>query len=140
MGAERLRARAHVSGNTRRRRRSRLPSSPRGAAVRFLASRKWRLFIILWVVYSVHFATNVVREHYPAFSLVDHGTFRVDEYQGFNSDIFVHNGHSVIGNQVFVSMLAAVPLWGFHPVLGALERVCPGKVPPEGGKDARHPV
>ena len=91
--------------------------------MRFLASRKWRLFIVLWIVYSVHFATNVVREHYPAFSLVDHGTFRVDEYQGFHPDIFVHtDGHSVIGNQVFVSMLAAVPLLVFDPVLDALER------------------
>ena len=48
----------------------------------------------------------------PGVQYVDHGTFRVDEYQGFHPDIFVHtDGHSVIGNQVFVSMLAAVPLW-----------------------------
>jgi len=89
----------------------------------FLASRPWRLFLIAWIVYSVHFATNVVREHYPAFSIVDHLSFRVDEYQGFHSDIFVHrDGHSVIGNQVFVSVLAAVPLFVFDPILDALER------------------
>jgi hypothetical protein len=108
--------------------------------VTFLASRKWRLFIVLWVVYSVHFATNVVREHYPAFSLVDHGTFRVDEYQGFHSDIFVHNGHSVIGNQVFVSMLAAVPLWVFDPVLDALERYSREKIACEGVKDVEYRI
>jgi hypothetical protein len=87
-----------------------------------LASRRWRIFLIAWIVYSVHFATNVVREHYPAFTLAEHGTFRVDEYQGFHSDIFVHrDGHSVIGNQVLVSALAAIPLWVFDPVLDALE-------------------
>jgi hypothetical protein len=91
--------------------------------MRVLASRPWRIFLTAWLLYSVHFATNVVREHYPAFSLVDHGTFRVDEYQGFHSDIFVHrDGHSVIGNQVLVSTLAAIPLWIFDPVLDALQR------------------
>lgn len=92
------------------------------APLAFLASRRWRIFLIAWVVYTVHFATNVVREHYPAFSVAEHGTFRVDEYQGFHSDIFVHrDGHSVIGNQVLVSVLAAVPLFVFDPVLDALE-------------------
>lgn len=91
--------------------------------VRALASPRWRIFLIAWLVYSAHFATNVVREHYPAFSLVDHGTFRVDEYQGFHSDIFRHrDGHSVIGNQVLVSTLAAVPLWVFDPALDALQQ------------------
>ena len=76
--------------------------------MKFLASRPWRIFLVAWMLYSLHFATNVVREHYPAFAIVDHGTFRVDEYQGFHSDIFVHrDGHSVIGNQVLVSVLAA---------------------------------
>jgi hypothetical protein len=89
---------------------------------RWLASRAFRLGVIAWIIYSVHFATNVVREHYPAFALAEHGTFRVDEYQGFHSDIFVHrDGHSVIGNQVLVSALAAIPLLVFDPVLDALE-------------------
>jgi hypothetical protein len=89
--------------------------------VTFLRSRRWRIFLIVWMVYSLHFATNVVREHYPAFSLVDHFSLFVDEYQGFHADIFVHDGHSVIGNQVLVSALAAVPLLIFDPVLDALE-------------------
>jgi len=95
----------------------------------WLASRRWRIFLIAWIVYSVHFATNVVREHYPAFSIAQHGTFTVDEYQGFHSDIFVGpTGHSVIGNQVFVSVLAAVPLYVFSPVLDALERYSQAKL------------
>jgi hypothetical protein len=88
----------------------------------FWTSVRWRIFLVAWVVYSAHFATNVVREHYPAFSIAERGTFQLDEYQGFHSDIFVHrNGHSYINNQVFVSTLAAVPLWVFDPVLDALE-------------------
>lgn len=90
--------------------------------MRLLISRRWRIFLIAWILYSLHFATNVVREHYPAFTIAEHGTFRVDEYQGFHSDIFVHrDGHSVIGNQILVSVLAAVPLFIFDPVLDALE-------------------
>lgn len=89
----------------------------------FLRSVRWRIFVCAWLLYSVHFATNVVREHYPAFTIAEHGTFRVDEYLGFHSDIFLHrDGHAVIGNQVLVSMFAAVPLFVFDPVLDALQR------------------
>ena len=56
-------------------------------------------------------------------TLVDDQTFQIDEYQGFHADIFVHtDGHSYIGNNVAVSVLAAVPLFVFDPVLDALER------------------
>jgi hypothetical protein len=90
--------------------------------MRFMASRPVRIFVLAWVLYSIHFATNVVREHYPAFSFAEHGTFFVDDYQGFHPDIFRHiNGHSVIGNQVLVSMMAAIPLFIFDPVLDAVE-------------------
>jgi hypothetical protein len=105
----------------------------------FLASRRWRIFLIAWIVYTVHFATNVVREHYPAFSIAQHGTFRVDEYQGFHSDIFVHrDGHSVIGNQVLVSTLAAVPLFIFRPALDALQRYSLAKLAREGPGGAEY--
>jgi hypothetical protein len=94
-----------------------------------LSSRGWRIFLTAWILYSIHFATNIVREHYPAFTLAEHGTFFVDEYQDFHSDIFVHpNGHSVIGNQVLVSLLAAVPLFAFDPALDALEQYSKDKL------------
>lgn len=109
--------------------------------MRLLASRRWRLFLIIWIVYSVHFATNVVREHYPAFSISQHGTFRVDEYQDFHDDIFRHtDGHSVIGNQVFVSVLAAVPLFIFDPVLDQLERYSKDKLAREGVQAAEYRI
>ena len=107
----------------------------------FLASRRWRIFVIAWMLYSLHFATNIVREHYPAFSLVDHGTFRVDEYQGFHSDIFVHrDGHSVIGNQVLVSALAAVPLFVFDPVLDWLQARSLAKLAAHGVTEAEYRI
>ena len=101
--------------------------------MKWLASRRWRIFLIAWLIYSVHFATNVVREHYPAFAIAEHGTFRVDEYLGFHADIFKHrDGHSVIGNQVFVSVLAAIPLFVFDPVLDWLEAKSKDKIAREG--------
>ncbi len=110
------------------------------APLAFLASRRWRLFLIAWILYSLHFATNVVREHYPAFSLVDHGTFRVDEYQGFHPDIFVHRGHSVIGNQVLVSTLAAVPLFLADPLLDAVENYSKAKLVERGVSDEEYRI
>ena len=46
-----------------------------------MSSIKIRLFLTCWLVFTVHFATNTVREHYPAFSLVEQGTFKVDRYR-----------------------------------------------------------
>jgi hypothetical protein len=107
--------------------------------MKFLASYRWRIFLVAWIVYSVHFATNVVREHYPAFTLAEHGSLFVDEYQGFHSDIFVHtNGHSVIGNQVFVSVLAAIPLFVFDPILDRLEDYSKAKIAERGVTDAEY--
>ena len=91
--------------------------------MRFLASRRLRIVLVCWVLFTVHFATNVVREHYPAFSLAERGTLQLDPYAGFHPDIFVHtDGHAYICNNVGVSVLAAVPLFLFDPLLDALER------------------
>ena len=107
----------------------------------FLASRRWRIFLVAWMLYSLHFATNVVREHYPAFSIAEHGTFRVDEYQGFHADIFVHrDGHSVIGNQVLVSVLAAIPLVVFDPVLDRIEAFSKARIIREGVRNDEYRI
>lgn len=91
--------------------------------------------------YSIHFATNVVREHYPAFSLIERGTFWVDDYRGFHSDIFVHaNGHAVIGNQVLVSALAAIPLFVAKPLLDRLENYSKAKIAAEGVSNAEYRI
>ncbi len=107
----------------------------------FFAPVRRRLFLIAWILYSLNFATNIVREHYPAFSLAEHGTFRVDEYQGFHPDIFVHrDGHSVIGNQVLVSTLAAVPLFLFDPALDALEAYSQRQLQAHGVTDSEYRI
>lgn len=88
-----------------------------------LGSVELRLFLILWIIFAAHFATNVVREHYPAFSLIERGDFILDDYVGFHSDIFVHSdGHAYIANQVAGSLPAVIPLLLFDPLLDALEQ------------------
>ena len=55
----------------------------------------WRLFFTCWIVYALHFATNTVREIYPALALGDHMTFDVSEYSGLHPDIFAVPGRGV---------------------------------------------
>ena len=85
-------------------------------------SRGLRIFLVCWAIFSVHFATNVVREHYPAFSIVADGDLKLDEYEGFHSDIFVHqDGHAYVGNQIAGSLPAVPALMIFDPLLDRLE-------------------
>lgn len=90
--------------------------------MRLLRSDRLRLFLIVWIVYSAHFSTNIVREHYPAFSLVEQGNFQVDAYVGFHADIFEHtDGHAYVCNNVLPAVITALPLLVFDPLLDALE-------------------
>jgi len=83
---------------------------PRGIAV--------RLFLTCWVVYALHFATNIVREIYPALALGDHLSFRVDEYAHMHPDLFEKPGYGWhIGNNPGASMLAAIPYALARPVI-----------------------
>lgn len=69
-----------------------------------------RLFFTCWILYSLHFATNVVREIYLAVSLGDHFTFRVDEYTGLHPDLFEKPGFGWhINNNPGASMFASIP-------------------------------
>lgn len=84
--------------------------SPRQTAV--------RLFLTCWLVYAAHFATNTVREIYPALSLGDRLSFNVSEYAGLHPDIFEIPGRGVfINNNPGSSMLAAVPYALARPVI-----------------------
>ena len=70
----------------------------------------WRLFWTAWIVYALHFATDVVREHYPALALGDHFSFTLEGYCGLHPDLFETPGRGChIGNNPGVSMLAAIP-------------------------------
>jgi hypothetical protein len=77
-----------------------------------------RLFITCWIVYGLHFATNVVREIYPALAMGDHFSFRVDDYANMHPDLFEKPGYGWhIGNNPGVSMLAAIPYALARPVI-----------------------
>lgn len=83
--------------------------SDRGIAV--------RLFLTCWIVFALHFATNTVREIYPALSLGDHLSFDVSEYAGLHPDIFTMEGRgSFINNNPGASMMGAVPYLLARPI------------------------
>ena len=101
-----------------------------------------KLFFTCWIVYGLHFATNIVREHYPAFSLAERGTFRVDPYLGLHPDIFEVQGRGAfINNNPGASLVAAVPYGLVRPLVDAIveraERVRRGIDGPAGFNDPR---
>jgi hypothetical protein len=90
-----------------------------------LATRQiaWRLFLTCWIVYVLRFATDVVREHYPAIALADHFSFRLDEYGGLHPDLFETAGRGWhIGNNPGGSMVAVIPYAVFKPAVDAVVR------------------
>lgn len=91
--------------------------STRGVAV--------RLFITCWLIFTMHFATNTVREIYPALSLADHLSFDVSEYAGLHPDIFTLEGRGTfINNNPGASMMGAIPYLLLRPVTDRIiERV-----------------
>ncbi len=82
-----------------------------------------RLFLTCWIVYVLHFATNIVREVYPALSLGDHLSFDVSEYEGLHPDIFELEGHGTfINNNPGASMVGAIPYLLARPVIDRVTR------------------
>lgn len=93
---------------------------PLGLTTRQIA---FRLFVTCWIVYTLHFATNIVREIYPALALGDHLSFRVDEYANMHPDLFDKPGYGWhIGNNPGVSMLAAIPYALARPIIDPIVR------------------
>ena len=98
------------------------PSSAR-AAPRARSSRSiaWRLFFTVWLVYVIHFASNVVRETYLAVALGDHFSVRVDEYRGLHPDLFQYKDRgTLINNNPGASLLGALPYLAARPIFAAL--------------------
>ena len=90
-----------------------LPFSTRGVAI--------RLFFTCWLIFSVHLATNTVREIYLALAIGDHFSFRVDEYGGMHPDLFEKPGYGWhIGNNPGASMLGAVPYALARPAIDVI--------------------
>jgi hypothetical protein len=76
-----------------------------------------RLFLTCWLVFTIHFATNTVREIYPALSLGDRLSFDVSEYAGLHPDIFTIEGHGTfINNNPGASIMGAIPYFLARPV------------------------
>ena len=101
----------------------------RGPSIRYLV-RPWpftirgtalRLFATCWLVYMIHSATNVVREHYLTFAIAEHLTFRVDEYAGLHPDLFDKAGYGWhINANPGVSMMAALPYALARPLIAPI--------------------
>ncbi|MBL8168264.1 MAG: hypothetical protein JNJ50_08935 [Acidobacteria bacterium] len=96
-----------------------------------------RLFLTCWLVYGLHFATNIVREIYPALALGDHFSFRLDEYANLHPDLFEKPGYGWhINNNPGVSFVAAIPYAIARPVIDRVvarvqqQRLASGQEPP----------
>jgi hypothetical protein len=82
---------------------------------------------VVWLASALLFATNVVREHYPAMALARHGSLRCDEYAGLSPDLFQHldrvrgDGHWYANNNVGASLVAAPLLAAFEPLFVRLD-------------------
>ena len=75
------------------------------------------------MLYVLHFATNTVREIYPALSLGDHLSFDVSEYVGFHPDIFEIPGRGAfINNNPGASILGAIPYALMRPLIDQSRR------------------
>lgn len=105
---------------------TRSPAAWRGFSPRGL---RWRIFATVWIVFSLHFATDIVREHYPAIALGDDLTFRLDEFGGLHPDLFETPGRGWhIGNNPGISMFAAIPYALARPILDPIvDRVTDGR-------------
>jgi len=80
-----------------------------------------RLFVTCWMIYILHSATNIVREHYLALAVGDHLSFRVDEYQGLHDDLFETPGRGWhINNNPGVSIMAALPYAVLRPLIDVI--------------------
>lgn len=81
-------------------------------------STTWRLFLTCWVIYALHFATNTVREIYPAVTLGDKLSFNVAEYVDFHPDLFtMPDGRGFINNNPGASIVAAAPYTLARPLI-----------------------
>ena len=98
---------------------------------RWWTSLTARLFVTVWIVYVLHFATNVVRETYLAMSLGERFSVRVDEYMGLHPDLFEIQGRGAyINNNPGASMLAAIPYAIAYPVVSAVLEANPALTQP----------
>jgi hypothetical protein len=99
---------------------------------RLIDSTAWRLFFTVWLIYTVHFASDVVRETYLAITLAENASIRVDEYMGLHPDLFQMEGRGAfINNNPGASILGALPYAVARPAFELLYRWKPGLIEPK---------
>jgi hypothetical protein len=81
-----------------------------------------RLFLTCWLVFSMHFATDFVREHYLVVSIAEEGTFDLTKYFGLHVDIFQNpptapHGGAHHGANPGISMIAVLPYMAVRPAV-----------------------
>ena len=77
-----------------------------------------RIALTVWIVYTLHFASDIARETYLAMSLGKSASFRVDEYIGLHPDLFEMEGRGAhINNNPGASFLGAVPYALARPLI-----------------------
>ncbi len=83
------------------------------------------MFLSCWLIFSLRFATNTVREIYPALSLADNFSFDVSEYKGIHPDIFILEGRGTfINDNPGASIMGAIPYALSRPITDRIiERV-----------------
>ena len=92
----------------------------------------WRLFFTVWLIYTVHFASDVARETYLAITLAEHASIRVDDYLGLHPDLFELAGRGAyINNNPGASLLGAVPYFVARPAFEMLYRWKPQLLAPK---------
>ncbi|MEP6572346.1 MAG: hypothetical protein ABJD11_06605 [Gemmatimonadota bacterium] len=85
-------------------------------------SLRIRLFISLWMIYVLHFATDFAREHFLVVSMVEDHTFALDKYYGLHADIFMNPPEATVkgahhGANPGISMVAAIPYLVLKPAV-----------------------
>jgi hypothetical protein len=82
-----------------------------------------RVFLTCWLVYTALWTPYIVREHFPALSLIEQGTLNVERYAGWSEDIFRSpGGGAYINNNPGASLLAGLVLMPLRPALASVER------------------
>jgi hypothetical protein len=87
----------------------------------------WRLFVTVWLVYSIFATTNVVRETYLAISLAERFSVRVDPYRDLHPDLFEVPGRGwYVNSNPGTSIIGAVPYGLFvRPAIALATRLRP---------------
>lgn len=81
-----------------------------------------RLFLTAWLVFTLHYATDFVREHFLVVSMVENHTFDLSPYLGMHPDIFSNPPNAPVqgvhhGANPGISMLAAIPYVLVRPLV-----------------------